>query len=206
MKIKLRFNSLRIKITNAVQYLCGVEDGRINRTVFWSMLSTIVTITLLFLAFDQLHDVSETTSAEFAHKIKNDLYTPQNMRLISLFDNGALNFKSEANGDIWFALDTVRNKSFNCDDDCTKTPKKYSAFEIDELLQSFEDLSFYEKRGLLHIDYIYDAYAYYIEMLWQNPEIAKYIYWQRHQPHNSNSYINLEKIYKKLKAITDQEP
>jgi hypothetical protein len=205
--MKFNLGKLITKWHNKFLYfLCGTESaGKVNRTVFWTMLSTISTILLLLFAYFQLQEIKETTSAEFAHKIKNDLYTPENLRLISLFDDGLLLFKSDTDDYACFELDTVKYKKYHNLSNFQKVPINYDIFEVDELLQSFEDLSFYEKKHLIKIEYIYDAYAYYIESLWENPQIAKYIKWQRKIPHNSNSYYNLEQIYIRLKDITDGE-
>jgi hypothetical protein len=192
--------------TGVIHFLCGTdESGRLNRSSFWSMLSTVSTIVLLFIAYNQLHGINETTAAEFSHKIKNDLYTPQKIRLITLFDDKLLLFKSDSNGSVWYEIDTTEIQTGKKQTTADLQPQKVNIFQVDELLQDFEDLSFYEKRGQIKFEYIYDAYAYYIEMLWENPEMQKYIKWQRDQAHNSNSYSNLEKIYNRLKEQTDKE-
>lgn len=194
------------RVISFLKLLCGQEsDGKLSRSGFWNMTITISTIFLLVIAFFQLKEIKETTNAEFSHKIKNDLYTPGKLRLITLFDADVLQFKAAQDGVVWFELDTVLYNDLPSVDKNEKMVVKYNVFEVDELLQDFEDLSFYEKRGQITLEYIYDAYAYYIEMLWQNPEIKKYITWQRSQDHNGNSYIHLEHIFDRLKAKTDKE-
>jgi hypothetical protein len=207
MKSKSTPHNLRVKFDKFFQFLCGVEaNKKVNRAVFWTMISTISTIFLLLFAYFQLRDVNETNSAEFAHKIKNDLYTSNNIRLITLFDDDLLIFKSDTNNFAWFQLDTIKYRTLPPEISLGIIPPTYNIFEIDALLQNFEDLAFYEKKGQVNIDYIYNQYAYYIEMLWENPNMTEYIKWQRSQPHNGYCYRALEKMHKKLKAISDNQP
>lgn len=206
MKNKIKIFSSQSRLIKFLRFLCGTDkDKKINRTVFWAMLSSASTIILLIISYSQIKGINETTSAEFAHKIKTDFYTQKNIRLITLLDNEVLMFKSESLEYVWFELDTIKYKKLNNIDRSEKCSFKYNVFEVDEILQSFEDLSFYEKQGLIKMNYIYDAFAYYIIMLWENPEIVKYIAWQRKQSHNSSSYANLEHIYNELQQITNEE-
>jgi hypothetical protein len=187
-------------------FLCGKEqDGRINRSAVWTMISTVSTIVLLLVAYIQIHQVNETTSADFSNRFKNDLYTSENLQIISLFDDEVLVFKTSTDNYAWFELDSLSYKELPNVDQKTPVACKYDIFKIDQLLQNFEDLSFYEAQGQIRLEYIYDAYAFYIEMLWENKEMKKYIKWERSQPHNGNSYINLENIYNRLKLMTDEE-
>jgi hypothetical protein len=197
---------LRMKIDKILKFLCGSENRHFSRSVFWTMLSTISTFILLVITIGQLREVKETTSADFSHKIKEDLFTPENVNLIALLDDSVLIFKSDSNNNAWFQIDTILNKKLPLQLQHKDIPKIYNLFQIDQLLQDFEDLSFYEKRGQINLEYIYDQYTYYIEMIWQNGEIQKYVKWQRSQSNFSDTYINLERIYRKLKARTDNEP
>lgn len=203
--MKFKFHSLRIKIYAILKFLCGAENRHFSRSTFWAMLSTISTFILLLITIDQLREVKETTSADFSHKIKQDLFTPENVTIIALLDDSILIFKSDLNNNAWFQIDTNLNKRLPVLLQHKGIPQVYNLFQIDQLLQDFEDLSFYETRGQINIEYIYDQYAYYIEMIWQNPEVRKYIRWQRGQSNFSNTYVNLEKVYRKLKARTDGE-
>ena len=53
---------------------------------------------------------------------------------------------------------------------------KYTAYEIyDNLLRYFEEMGNYEKAGIMTIETIYQRFGYYIDMLWRNQEIQKYL-------------------------------
>jgi hypothetical protein len=203
--MKFKLHTPRIKIDRIFKFLCGSDGRHFSRSTLWVMLSTISTFILLVITIGQLREVKETTSADFSHKIKEDLFTPDNVRIISLLDDSVLIFKSDSNHNAWFQIDTNQNKKLPLQLRHKNIPQVYDLFEIDQLLQNFEDLSFYEKRGQINLEYIYDQYAYYIEMIWQNGEIQKYVKWQRSQSNFGNTYMNLERVYRKLKARTDRE-
>lgn len=207
-KINITYIIVLIKTPSKrlMKFLCGIqEDGKINRSTLWSMFAAVTTFIVLVIAYFQFQDFTETTSAEFSHKIKNDLYTETNVQMISLFDDQVLNFKSSTDDYMWFELDTAAYVTLPNLQAYDNRKLKYTIFEVDALLQNFEDLSFYEKQGLIDIHYVYDAYAYYIEMLWENAEVQKYITLQRLHPHNSSSYLYFEQLYKKLKSMTAME-
>jgi hypothetical protein len=205
MKSSSNFHFLRLIANRFLKFLCGEENRHINRSTFWTMLSTVSTFVLLIITIEQLREVKETTSADFSHKVKDDLFTPGNVKLIALLDDSILIFKSDSENNAWFEVDTNLNKKLPLQLQHKDILRTYNLFEIDQLLQDFEDLAFYEKRGQIKFEYIYDQYAYYIEMIWRNREIQKYILWQRNQSNFSNTYVNFEYIYKKLKARTDSE-
>src|SRR5258706_1049281 len=207
MRFKLNHRYLLRKVVTSLKFLCGVDNNdKVNRTNLWAMISTISTLVLLIIAYNQLREVNETTSAEFAHKIKNDLYSQHKIRLITLFDFRVLIFKSDSIENVWFELDSTKYKNLPSLDKSKNIPLKYNILEIDELLQDFEDLSFYENKKQLKIDYFYIQYVYYIETIWEDPQIQKYIKWQRSQAHNGYCYITLENMYTKIKAMSDKEP
>ena len=48
-------------------------------------------------------------------------------------------------------------------------------FLDDKLLEHFEEMGYYEKQGIISIDFIYEFFDWDIETIWENPEIQKYI-------------------------------
>ncbi len=76
----------------------------------------------------------------------------------------------------------------------------YTLVQIDQLMQAFENLSFYEKRGQIKMQYIYEQYAYYIISIWKNKEIQEYIGMTRSQPSLCTSYINFEELYYEMES------
>ena len=62
------------------------------------------------------------------------------------------------------------------------------------MMQAFENLSFYEKRKRIDMQYIYEQYAYYIKAVWNNVEIKKYVKMTRCQPGLIYAYRNFEEL------------
>ena len=143
MSAKARISTFKKNSIDLLKFLCGSENGKVNRSGLWTMIATISTVFLLLLAYVQFQDLNETTAAEFSHKIKEDLYNEKNMRLITLFDNEALVFRSTDEGEVWFELDTLAYFSLTSIESDDLPPLKYNVFDVDELLQAFEELSFY---------------------------------------------------------------
>jgi len=162
------------------------------------MSYTVLTAVLIIFGYFQLRSINKTTSAEFTHKIKNDFYTESNIYLLTLFDENAL--MVDTNGEVaWFYIDTVKYKSLRKNIDLHTIPLIYQSNQIDALLQNFEDLGLYERNGLIDIDYIYEGFDYYVEALWDNQEVHKYIIWLRKDPRCADDFSYFEYLYKKLK-------
>jgi hypothetical protein len=71
----------------------------------------------------------------------------------------------------------------------------------DVLFGHIDDLGTFEKRGVLDISFIYKFFDYYVEVIWENKEIRKYIEWQRSgDESDSDVYDNFEYIYNKCKS------
>ena|GEM_PF-2150374 len=163
-----------------VCFICGTElnTQKVNRSVFW-------TFVLILVGYIQLHDVNKTTKAEFAHKIKNDFFTEANINLLTLLDEKVLVL--DTTHDVaWFDLDTIKYKLLHKGVSLTNIPLSYQSNQMDELLQNFEDLGLYEKKGLIDIDYIDEGYDFYIESVWENKEIGAYIRWLWTEPRSNN--------------------
>jgi hypothetical protein len=176
--------------------ICGKEpedEHQFNRANLFSLLTAIATIVLLLFTFLQVHDVKETNSADFALKLKSEIFTPDNARIISLLDDTLLKFHPFGKDDGWFELNTINRQPYLVIDGA---PTHYTLVQIDLMLMAFENLSFYEKKSQIDIDYIYEQYAYYITAIWKNPDIQNYILMTRSQPQLRTSYGNFERLYR----------
>jgi hypothetical protein len=73
--------------------------------------------------------------------------------------------------------------------------KAYSGYEVDDfLLGHFEDLGMLKAKNIIDIDMVYGSFSWYIEMVWKNREIQKYIEVQRKEE-GQNIYEHFEDIY-----------
>jgi len=72
-------------------------------------------------------------------------------------------------------------------------------FEMDDfVLSPLEELAFYEEKGLLEFDYVYDLFAEYIDVFMSNAEVRKYIHWMR-ETTRIDVYRKLENLQRKIK-------
>ena len=72
----------------------------------------------------------------------------------------------------------------------------YTAFEIDDLLLGhFDDIGWYEKRGLIDVETIREMFGYCIYECYQNEEIQKYL-----QDHcNKGKYEHFKRLGQLIK-------
>lgn len=196
---------MRNSITGMLKFLCGTNEkkgNQIDRTNLFTLISSLVTIVLLVFIFIQINDVGETNSADFAVKLKADIFSAENVKLISLLDENLLKFHPHKCDDGWFALDSA---GIPAELVIKEAPGYYTLVQVDQLLQAFERLSFFEERGQIKMQYIYEEYAYYIQAIWENDEIQKYIKITRNQKKLGTSYINFEKLYKEIVVRINEE-
>ena len=78
-----------------------------------------------------------------------------------------------------------------------------SSYEMDDfILMHLEDLGFLYKKGEMGIEDINQLFGYYIVIVWENPEIKKYIDWVREV--DSDIYSNFEHLYHSLKIYEEE--
>ncbi|HEY4287850.1 MAG TPA: hypothetical protein VGN00_12180 [Puia sp.] len=191
---------MRKPIVTFLKIVCGTENGsgnQINRANLFALITALTTIILLVFTYSQIRDVKETNSADFALKLKSEIFSKENLTLISLLDDSLVKFVPFRNYDGYFELDTQKIKSLPSL--AIKKPTRYyTLVQVDQLLMAFENLSFYEKKDQIDIDYIYEQFAYYITAVWKNGYIQQYIDMTRGQPSLRRAYINFEELNAKM--------
>ena len=160
---------------------------------FGSVLASIFTAFLLWVAWEQLGKLNETSSANFIHKLDNDFFTSKTRKLVTLVDYEALEFK-DPNSDKSQSADEIESLPYfevNQDKlDKTNLPeeliknlsrkKYYSTCEVDDLLLGLlENIGMLEQRGVINFQMVYDVFGYYLELIWENPHITDYIMYCR---------------------------
>jgi|SRR6185312_12068947 len=186
-------------IYKALVFLCGRESNsdKFNRGTFWTMMSTLLTVTVIGSAYLEIKDANKTNAAEFIHKIKNDFFTETNINLLTYLDEDVLMLDT-TNDNAWFNIDTVKYKRLHKYFNISHITLHYPSNQVDELLQNFEDIGLYEKKGLVSLDYIHEGYDAYIKSTWENKQINNYIMWLRSDTLGRSDYTNFEYIYRKL--------
>jgi len=170
-----------------------------------SAFATFFAAFLVWVAWEELSKLSRTTSADFIHKLNADFFTRETRTLISLIDCKALEFVEPP--------DSYSSESGNeSDDDTTvqpyfeanrdsieKTnlpdePKKrllrkmfYTGWDIDDiLLGHFENIGMLEQRDIVDFQMVYDAFSWYLEVVWDNEHIKNYIRNERRGSENDH--------------------
>ena len=72
----------------------------------------------------------------------------------------------------------------------------YSTYEVEDMiLNHFEDLNLYRKNGLISEEYLYNGYTWYIETIYENKQIEKFINWMNDGLVNNDSYSGFKELY-----------
>jgi len=162
--------------------------GQVDRVAFWTFALVIATLLLWWIAKRQLGGINKVTKADFIKKFSDSFFSDTTRRIIMLFDYNALSFREteiEYGEDIptkifpYFIIneDVVRQLMISSKEQKELLDKKcYSGFEIDDyLLSFFEDIGSFEKKGLINIRDVYDCFDWYIDTIWNNEEVRKYM-------------------------------
>lgn len=180
----------------------------LDRAGFWTMCLTLVTAFLLVIGWIQLAGIKKVSKADYINKFTDVFFSEETRLLMLLLDYNALKFEVK---NIQFEADTpskpfpyfaVRRdiaKQLFDKSELQKLKEHYSAFDTDDnLLGKFEDIGCFEKQGLIGIEGVYDTFDWYIQMVWQNPEIKKYI------EHQQSTEIDGDDIYENFKYIFEK--
>jgi len=192
---------MRKPIITFFKIVCGTEkvgSNQINRANLFALITTVTTFFVLLFTYLQIHDLKETNSADFALKLKSEIFSADNLMLLSLLDDSLIKFVQFGKDDGYFKLDSHRITSLPAGLTIKNAPPYYTLVQVDQLLMAFENLSFYEKKGQINIDYIYEQFAYYITAVWKNGDIKQYIDMTRGQPYLSRAYRNFEELNYKM--------
>lgn len=151
----------------------------------WTALFTAL---LCLIGGWQLRGMNKTSKSEFIFKLKDSFFTSRTRKIIQLLNSRELKF--------------VDNEDLNK----TRFKRDSNEFSIstydmdDNLLRKLEDVGLFYNKGVIPLDMTYEEFRWYVESVWENNEIQKYI--QRHRIHDNDFgiYSNLEDLYKSCKV------
>jgi hypothetical protein len=190
----------------------------INWELFWNAviaISTaglfIATVVLVFLGWKQFSALNKTNKETFLHQLKDDFFTDEARSIMALLEYDLLKFsttKMETNSEdelAFFEVIEIHNDTVRKVLHRIKTERAFiSSYEMDDfILMHLEDLGFLYRKGEVGIEDIDQLFGYYIEVVWENTEIRKYINWTRGI--DPDIYSNFEYVYHKLKVHTDEK-
>jgi hypothetical protein len=152
--------------------------------------SILAAFVLAWVAWKQLSKIRTTSSADFIHKLTKDFFTSRTRTLITLIECKALKFilleketsgNSESTPYFWVDREMLE-KSKMPEDLINKLSrrKNYTMWEIDDsLISPLTDVGMLEAQRVLEFKMVYIGFRYYLERIWNYPDIKVYIQWQR---------------------------
>ncbi|MCL5773807.1 MAG: hypothetical protein M1536_05445 [Firmicutes bacterium] len=208
----------REMLDKILKYLSGTTNYQgfdFDRAVFWAIWLVVAAFLTLLVAKVQLGSISRTAKTDSIKKFTDDFFRDRTRDILMLIDYYALKFRS---GDIGYGEDN-RTESFPyflIDESIVRqmkispeqqekliNRKVYSAYEMDDfLLGHLEGIGSFEKQGLLDIEDVYTHFDWYVERVWEDAEIAKYIKYERNEePEGDDIYKNFEYIFNKCRSF-----
>ncbi|MCM0083038.1 hypothetical protein L4X63_15705 [Geomonas sp. Red32] len=157
-----------------------------------NVLATLFAAFMVWVAWEQWSKLSQTSSADFIHRLTQDFFTSEARTLMSIIDCGSLKFVPAAtlpdpeitsDGLIktqpYFTVDLNILKKAHLPQqimDTLAAKAHYSAWEIDDfLLSPLEDVGMLETKGIVSFDMVYSGFSYYLQRVFNYNDIRKYI-------------------------------
>jgi len=172
-----------------------------------TLVTTAATLILMLCAIFQLERYTNSTKADFAHKIKTDFFNDKERTIMFLLNNDLLQFISvkDCNSNTSFSYFQVdKKKLLNFQnyslDNMNDIQSNYSSLEIEDIiLNHFEDLNMYRKNSIVGDDYLYNGFYAYVESVYNNAQIQNLITWLNTESGIKDSYSGFQDLYKFLK-------
>lgn len=196
MKQQFRLFIVTFIFAGAVIYL--LKDQKICMTnqlysgLLGNILAALFAAFMVWVAWEQWSKLSQTSSADFIHRLTKDFFTAEARTVLILLECKALRFvypsklpEEEISDDCiyksqpYFIVDhDILIKSHLPKEIIDNLTKKsfYSAWEIDDfLLSPLEDVGMLESKGIVAFHMVHSGFSYYLRVIWENNEIRKYI-------------------------------
>jgi hypothetical protein len=196
-----------------VIFFCGWDESK-KWEILTAIANTIIAVGIWF-AYQQVklsrkadERNSIISSAEFRDEFTREFFNEKSRILTMLFQFDLLTFKihkadardKDEDGFSFFELDSEALKKKVLLDEKLKAliQQSYTAYEVDDyLLGFFEDMGVYVNKAIIDIDLVYNTFSYYIDTIWKNKEIMRYIADERKS--DKTVYCWFEYIYDRCK-------
>jgi len=168
------------------------------------MATFAVTAALVLVAWKQLGDLARTNRADFVFRLKDNFFTIEARRLLFLLGEGLLQFE-----DSEIPYFTIRNENDPAlrgrFEELGIKGSTVSTYAVDdELLGPLEDVGLFLAKKLIEETHAYEMFETYVTLCWENKEIQKYIQSTRRKVGDSDIYIRLDDLYKRLRKLAPQ--
>ncbi len=154
-------------------------------------ITAIATVSLAIIAYWQLHKANLISSVDFVNRLNKEFFTEKAYDICNCLADDLIEFRYKSE-DFIIKTNKKRLKEMGFKTNILSTE------DVDEvLLDHFEDVGYYEKRGIIKIDFVYESFSWYIDECGKSLGIRKYIINQRKEEGCEDLYDNFEYIYRK---------
>jgi hypothetical protein len=177
----------------------GLSEASVRRHManHGGLIGSVITLILAHVAYRQLYSLSLTASGDFILKMKRDFFQEETRRLMHFVTEDWIEFV-DVKGSEHFRVkeEEVKGSELHAGiKDWLLKVRAYSAFDVDDmLLGHFEDLAMLWDDHVLNINMIHKMFSGYIETVWQNCEVQRYIRNQRNNV-SPDIYEGFERLY-----------
>jgi hypothetical protein len=177
-----------------------LNSGFRDTSLLIGLMTTNAELLIAYAAWIQLNKIKNVNNAEFIYKLKKDFFTKEARNLMTLIQLDALKYVNDEKLPYFIVLEEriaelpeeIKKELLN--------KRFYTVYEIDDiLLGHFEDIGIFEQSGILDNKMIYEEFAWYIETIYKNREIQRYIEHERANDIEINN--RLKYIYYKSKRL-----
>jgi hypothetical protein len=177
-----------------------LNSGFRDTSLLIGLMTTNAELLIAYVAWIQLNKITNVNSAEFIYKLKKDFFTKEARNLMTLIELDALKYVNDEKLPYFIVLEEriaelpeeIKKELLN--------KRFYTVYEIDDiLLGHFEDIGIFEQSGILDIKMIYEEFSWYIETVYKNCEIQRYI--EHERANDKEIYNKFEYIYHKCKKL-----
>ena len=205
----------------SAEWFCQGYQHQFYSGFLGSILAAIFAAFLVYVAWQQLSNLSKTSSADFIHRLDHDFFTPETRTLISLIVYDALEFCPNDEKDEWepyFKVDLKKLDEKNLPLELREPLGRetyYSAFKVDDsLIGLLENVGMLERRGIVSFEMVHDVFSWYLEEAWANDEIKEYVNYERRQecegqeetPVDALIYYHFQYIAAKCREYSNLHP
>ena len=179
---------------------CCLFNLSLNDTL--TGLTTLSTIALAVIAYIQIKGLNKTARADFLNKLKEGFFTKESRQLITLIETNSLTFFEDTihNDFAVFKVNIPEHLKEYLKYSIDIERKYYTTQEIDDLLLGhFEDAGLLLKNKIIDIKDANQQFEFYVNLIYKNKEIIKYIRWIRSDKNEKDTYSNFQFIYEELK-------
>ena len=174
--------------------------------VFWTMLTAVATVFLVFFAALPLRELAKTRRTELVRRFKEDFLTPRINAIMFLIDHNLIEYGQDADTTPFFSFARISNDPAQARIQGTLGDTVVlSIFEIDDdILNPLEEVAVLAFARSITFEDVYALFGNFIQSVVQNEAIQTHIRDMRRNSGAANAYRNLERIVPILDSLDEK--